>query len=184
MILSRKTMYYKGCYWPELNNLFINILNNMSDINADGTVETPTIEELQAKLVKAEWKIVEMKKTSKETKVVETPKTETTDTPNFMTREDFEQEKFFEQNPWLVEHKESISEKVSKGYTLEDAKTVLLSQDKTIEARKNTQNSNFTTWTPDFNKSSYTIEDLEKLPQWEYNKIMELKKQGKVTITK
>ena len=40
--------------------------------NAGGAVENPTVEDLQAKLAKAENKIVEMKKTTKKEKTTET----------------------------------------------------------------------------------------------------------------
>jgi hypothetical protein len=97
----------------------------MTNEDAGGTVETPTIDELTTQLTaekearaKAEAKIVDMKKASKET----TPKTKETtvkevpevDTSKFMTKEDFEKEKFFESNPELVEHKDTINEYVSK----------------------------------------------------------------------
>ena len=180
-------MYFKGCYWPEPNNLITNIFERMSDnINAGGTVETPTVESLQAQLQKAEAKIVDLKKSTKETTTTEeTPKTEpiVENNNNYMTRDDYAKEEFFRNNPELLEHKDAISEKVSKWYSLDDAKTVLLSQDKTIEARKNTQNSNFTAWSGDYSKSSYTSDDLEKLSQREYNQVMTLQEQGKVIIT-
>ena len=178
-------MYFKGCYWPEPNNLITNIFERMSEtINAGGTVETPTIEELQAKLAKAEWKIVEMKKTSKETNTTqELPKTEpVVDNNNYMTRADYQNEEFFKSNPELLEHKDAINEKVSNWYSLEDAKIVLMSQDKTIEARKNTQNSNFTAWTPNFTRTEYSISDLEAMPQAQYEQVMKASEEGKVVI--
>lgn len=155
----------------------------MSELNnVDGTTETPIDWEARAK--KAEAKIVDIKTNQKETpKAEEAIEAKTTvDTPNFMTREDFEQEKFFEQNEWLLDHRDKIKEYVSKWYSLDDAKTVLLSKDKTIEARKNTQNSNFTAWTPDFNKSTYTMDDLKNLSQNEYNQVIKLKAEGKIII--
>ena len=164
----------------------------MSDtINAGGTVETPTVESLQAQLVeanaakaKAEAKIVDLKKSTKETTTTqEIPKTEpVVDTPNYMTREDFEKEKFFEANSELADHKDKINEYVSKGYSLQDAKTVLLSQDETISARKATQNSNFTAWTPDFTRTEYNISDLESMSQVQYEQVMKAKEEGKVVI--
>lgn len=46
----------------------------MSEQIADGTVETPSVEDLQARLAKAEAKIVELKKSpTPETKTEETP---------------------------------------------------------------------------------------------------------------
>jgi hypothetical protein len=110
--------------------------------NAGGTVETPKID-WEARAMKAEAKIVDMKTNQPETKTEEV-KTEPVTNNNFMTREDYQKEEFFKNNPELSEHKDIINEKVSKGYSLEDARTVLLSQDETIQARKITQNTNFT----------------------------------------
>jgi len=149
----------------------------MSDIIADGTVETPNVEDLQARLSKAEAKIIDLKKSStKETpKVEDTLKVEPTeDTPNFMTREDYQKEEFFKNNTELLDHKDDINEYVSKWYSLEDAKTVVISKDKTIEARKNTENSNFTAWSLDIWKTSFTKEELWNMNQSDYNKTMAL----------
>ena len=125
-----------------------------------------------------------MKKTSKETTTtVDTPNTETVaETHNFMTREDYKKEEFFKNNPELLEHKDAINEKVSNWYSLEDARTVTLAKDPTIEARKNTQNSNFTTWTPDFTRTEYNISDLENMPQAQYEQVMKAQEEWKVVI--
>lgn len=158
----------------------------MSEINTvDGSTETPKID-WEARALKAEAKIIDDKKSTNpsQTETV-TTNSETqvdTNTPNYMTREDFEKEKFFEANTELSEHKDKINEYVSKGYSLQDAKTVLLSQDETIQARKITQNTNFTSWTPDFSQNVYSQDELMKLPQHEFNKVMEMKAQGKVII--
>jgi hypothetical protein len=86
----------------------------MSENNADGTVETPIDWEARAK--KAEAKIVADKQSNKETpEVVETPEVKpATDTPDFMTREDYQKEEFFKNNTELAEHKDTINEYVSK----------------------------------------------------------------------
>ena len=114
----------------------------MSETN-NVEVSTENTIDWEARAKKAEAKIVDMKTNQTETKT-EDVKTETVTDNNYMTREDYQKEEFFKNNPELAEHKDIINEKVSAGYTLEDAKTVLLAQDKTIEARKVAQNSNFT----------------------------------------
>ena len=48
----------------------------MSEQIADGTVKTPSVEDLQAQLKKAEAKIVELKKTSTAEEIKEEPKKE------------------------------------------------------------------------------------------------------------
>lgn len=152
----------------------------MSEIeNADGTVETPI--DWEARAMKAEAKIVDMKtnqKKSEEKK--ETPKEVDT---NFMTREDFEKEKFFDNNPDLVEHKENIDNLVSKWYSLKDAKIVILEEDKTIKARQTTKNSNFTNWeiAADWGQT-YTQEEVANLPFNERKAIFAKFAQWKVVI--
>lgn len=156
----------------------------MSETN-NVEVSTENTIDWEARAKKAEAKIVDMKNNQTETvKAEETPKTEpAVETHNYMTRADFEKEKFFEANSELVEHKDKINEYVSKGYSLEDAKTVLLAKDETIANRKTTQNSNFTDWVADIQQTSYTREELWDLPQAKYNEVMKLRKEGKITIT-
>ena len=157
----------------------------MSEHNADGTVETPTVESLQAQLQKAEAKIVDLKKSTKETVTAEVPKTKPViEDNNYMTREDYKKEEFFKNNPELLEHKDIINEKVSNGYSLEDAKMVTLAQDATIQARKNTQNSNFTSWTPDYQSATISKDQLEKAEWAEYNRLRDLIESGKSTLEK
>lgn len=91
---------------------------------------------------------------------------------------------FYNANPWLVEHKDKIRELTSKGISLKVAREQVIEDNPDIVARNIAQQSNFTAWTPDYNKSTYSYEDLWKLNQVEYNKVMELNKQGKVTFKK
>jgi len=161
----------------------------MTNEDAGGTVETPTIDELTNQLTaekearaKAEAKIVDMKKTSKETKS-EVNK-ETVKSENFMTREDYAAEEFFKANNDLVEHKETLTELVSKGNSWEDAKFLLERKDPTIANRKIANQTNFTAWEPaNLEKTSFTQDELKGLSQIEYNKVMSLKEQGKVQFT-
>ena len=161
----------------------------MTNEDAGGTVETPTIDELTTQLTaekearaKAEAKIVDMKKTSKETKS-EVNK-ETVKSENFMTREDYAAEEFFKANNDLVEHKETLTELVSKGNSWEDAKFLLERKDPTIANRKIANQTNFTAWEPaNLEKTSFTQDELKGLSQIEYNKVMSLKEQGKVQFT-
>ena len=114
--------------------------SNNVEVSTENTIDW------EARAKKAEAKIVDMKTNQTETTTTkETPKTEpVVDNNNYMTREDYQKEEFFKNNPELAEHKDIINEKVSNGYSLEDAKTVILAQDSTIQARKTTQNANFT----------------------------------------
>jgi len=90
---------------------------------------------------------------------------------------------FYKNNPEMAEHKEAISKYTSTGQvSLEQAKRLVVDSNPDIVARQNTQNSNFTTWTPDFSKTEYTTADLEAMGQFEYNKVMDEKEKGKVKI--
>lgn len=149
--------------------------SNNVEVSTENTIDW------EARAKKAEAKIVDMKTNQPETKTEEV-KTEPVTNNNFMTREDYQKEEFFKNNPELSEHKDIINEKVSKGYSLEDAKTVLLSQDETIQARKITQNTNFTAWSPDFSRTEYNISDLENMPQAQYEQVMKAQEEWKVVI--
>lgn len=152
--------------------------SNNVEVSTENTIDW------EARALKAEAKIISDKKTNQTetTTTQELPKTEPVVDNNYMTREDYQKEEFFKSNPELLEHKDTINEKVSNWYSLEDAKIVLMSQDKTIEARKNTQNSNFTAWTPNFTKTEYSISDLEAMPQAQYEQVMKANEEGKVVI--
>lgn len=140
----------------------------MSETN-NVEVSTENTIDWEARAKKAEAKIINDAKNSTEsqteTKEVEV-KAETTNN-NYMTREDYEKEKFFEANTELIEHKDNINKLVSEGYTLQDAKTVTLANDPTIQARQNSSNSNFTDWMSGGGKKSYSQEALQKLPHAE-----------------
>lgn len=155
----------------------------MSETN-NVEVSTENTIDWEARAKKAEAKIVDMKNNQTETTTTqEIPKTEpVVDNNNYMTREDYQKEEFFKNNPELAEHKDIINEKVSNGYSLEDAKTVVLAQDSTIQARKTTQNANFTAWTPDFSRTEYSIADLESMPQAQYEKVMKASEKWEVVI--
>jgi len=150
----------------------------MSDTTADGTVETPKDVDWEARARKAEAKIVADKKATEEPKTTE-PTPEVKDTPNFMTRQDFEAERFFEQNTDLVEHKEYIMGKVTQGNTFDEAKFLAKLKDPTIENRKKTKQSNFTTWEAPIEKQSFTVDQLSEMDQDDYNKAMDLVESGK-----
>ena len=159
----------------------------MSEENAEVTVETTkTAEELQESLRKAEAKIVELKKATATPKEdpKEEGKTETTGFDENTYKKLREEEKFFESNPDMVEYKDKLQEKIAKGYSWKDAKLSVENDDETIANRKAASQMNFTKTDSWAEKMTYTLAQLEALPQWEYEKVMDLKSQGKVTFTK
>lgn len=160
----------------------------MSENVAGGTVETPETEiNWEERAKKAEAKIVELKKTPKETTpeaepVKEEPKGMSTDDFNAM----YEERKFFENNSELAEHKDTLKDLVSKGNSWEDAKFLLERRDPTIAARQNT-NSMDMSWdlyTPE--KTTYTESEVEAIAdkdQAAYNALMEKVDKGEAVIT-
>ena len=152
----------------------------MSTENAEVPVETTETIDWEQRAKKAEAKIVDMKKsvTPEEPKVEETPKPE----GNFMTREDYEAEKFFESNPDMVEYKDKITEYTSKGIWFDKAKLLVEADDETIKNRKVASQTNFTSW--DAPESTiYTQEQVSKMPIEQRKQIWGQAKAGKVKIT-
>jgi len=142
----------------------------MSDTNtADGTVETPTVEELQARLTKAEAKIVDLKKNpTTEAPITETPEP-IIDTSKFLTRDELEKEKFFTTNSDLKEYEEDLKSYVDKWNSWEDAKFLLERNDPTFWNRAKTNSMNLTNWDSSSEKTTYTREELIWLTDAEYN---------------
>jgi len=156
----------------------------MSENIADGTVETLSVEELQAKLNKAEAKIVDLKQSTSAT----TPETleesnQVIDTSNLYTKEDKARDTFFDWNSNLVEYEKDLKQYVDKGNSWEDAKFLLERNDATFWNRAKTNSMNLTNWDSSSTKTSYTVSELETMTQSEYNSFKELQADGKVTIS-
>lgn len=155
----------------------------MAEENAEVTVETTeTVESMQAKLAKAEAKIVEMKKSTTPAE----PEPVTTETNGFddaAFERKYDEKKFFEANPNMSEYKEQLTEYVNKGISYDKAKALVELDDPTIANRKVAQKTNFTSWEAHIQQVTYTMAELWELPQNEYNKVMALKAKGEVNIT-
>lgn len=157
----------------------------MSEENAVDTVETTkTAEELAESLRKAEAKIVELKKTATPAKEESVEvKTETVWFDEEAFERKYEEKKFFESNPDMLEYKDKLAEYTAKGIWWKEAKVLVENSDETIANRKVASQTNFTSWEPAVNTPTYSRQDLEKMSQEEYNKVKDLQEQGKVTIT-
>lgn len=157
-----------------------------------GVETTETVETLTAKLeaeakarAKAEAKIVDMKK-STTPEVKEEPKEEVKATgfDEDAFEKKYEEKKFFESNPDMIEYKDKLTEYTSKGIWWKEAKLLVESSDETIANRKVASQTNFTSWDKPIDiVTQMTKADLENLSQTEYNRAMELRKEGKLTIT-
>lgn len=82
----------------------------------------------------------------------------------------------------LSEYKELFVEYTSKWLSLEDAEVLLKRKDPSIANREIANKTNFTSGEFSSWKTTYSMDDLKNLSQFEYNKVMEMKQQGKVII--
>jgi hypothetical protein len=157
-----------------------NVVDDVTDTDdvTDDTTEGVTYEqamEWKAKAErtdKAEKKIVELKRATK----VE-PKSD----DEVYTKADATIDRFIAKNPDLEGQESELKEYLKKGITLDQAKILVEASDKATTNRKKLDSMSVSSSevTP---KSTYSKSDLEKMSQSEYNKVMELKTQGKVTI--
>lgn len=76
-----------------------------------------------------------------------------------------EKERFYAENPEMSEYKDAINEFISKGLSYSDAKVLVMRNDPTIQARKNTSNANFTDWMSWGGTKTYTQEQLANMPR-------------------
>lgn len=158
---------------------------NMSEENtAVDTVETTkTAEELEAALKKAEAKIVEMKKSATPEQVE--AKEETSEAPATVKPEDmekfYEERKFFESNPDLLEHADKLKEYNSKGIGWDEAKALVELKDPTIANRKVAKKMNFTAGDIPAD-STVSNKELESMSQEDYTKARDLMKAGKLKL--
>ena len=124
-------------------------------------------------LKKASKKIAELKNQLK-------TKTNTSDS-DLVTKTDLAIDKFIVKNPDLEDYKDELNKYVKMWFSLDKAKLLVENDDKTIENRRKSNSLNLTTWETTW-KKTYTTDDLEKMSQSDYNRIMDLKDKWKVTI--
>lgn len=161
----------------------------MTENTAGGTVETPNEDvNWEERAKKAEAKIVDLKKSSKEE--VE-KKEETPETPKEVLDESSIQrilasEKFMDANPELREHKATFDKLTSSWLSEAGAKAAILADNPEITNRQKTNSMSITgdIVTPD--KSTYTMDEVKQLAsndQRGYNALMDRVDKWEVTIT-
>lgn len=151
-----------------------------SDTDDSDTV--PTLDDYRqekSRREKAEKTIVELKKQVKE---LGKKQSENNEKPDVITKAEYAMERFIDKNPELEEYREDLEKYVKRGFTLEEAKLQVLSSDKSIENRKKLGASNFTDSDGNVTRNSVTRKELEAMNQNEYNNVMRLVDQGKVTL--
>ena len=168
------------------NNLITNINGIMSDNIAETSVETVETVDWEQRAKRAEAKIVDMKKST--TEYSETGEEADLAEPKGLNTSELEafynEKKFFESNPEMSEYKDALAEYTSKWISWDKAKALVELDDPTIANRKVAKQANFTSWeTPLPDSTTYSQDDLIKMPQAQYEKVMALKQEGKVVIT-
>ena len=132
-------------------NEVVEVANDTTDYKALYEQSTGKVNELEG--------LIQKHKDKKTTKV---------DTPSYFWKEDVQkmltEERFYLDNPTMAEHKEAIEKFTSNGLSHADAMTLVMSNDSTIQARKDTSNSNFTSWSAWVGEKTYSQEDLYKMP--------------------
>lgn len=144
----------------EVNDV-VNTTKDDQDVDYKALYETSK-SDLETKVNELEWLIQK----HKEKKPAKTDKS--SETPSFWkddVKKMLDENKFYSDNPNMVEHKEAIEKFTSNWLSHEDAMTLVMKNDSTIAARANTNNSNFTDWASWGGKKSYSQEDLYNLWQ-------------------
>lgn len=142
------------------------------------TEETVTYEqamEWKQRLEKAEKKIVDQKRLQKEVK--ETPK----GNDEVYTKQDATVDRFIAKNPELEGKEDEIKSYLAKGIELDDVKILVQNKDKQAKNLKKLDSMSVSSSevTP---KSTYSKDELGKMTDSEFSRVMDLRDQGKVTI--
>ena len=144
----------------EVNNEVVENVNDTTDYKA---LYEASKTDLDAKINKV-WELEWLIQKHKDKKA---PKADESETSTFW-KEDMEKmlndRDFYLNNPWMSEHKEAIDKFTSIGLSNQDAMTLIMANDSTIQARQNTSNSNFTDWNSWGGIKTYSQEQLQKLP--------------------
>lgn len=128
---------------------------------------------LQARLKKAESKLVEYKKQAKQT-----PKETEWDV---LTKKDLDIVRFIDKNPEYEWKEDEIKSFLSKNLTLDQAIKLVKPNEEVINRQK-TKQASITAWEQWWEQVTYTKDEIAWLSQSEYNRIMDLKEAGKVVI--
>lgn len=90
---------------------------------------------------------------------------------------------FYNNNPDLLDYKEEINNYKAKGLSLEEAKTLLMNNDKVLEARQRLQESKLSTWWDGWiTKTYYTEAEISKMSAKEYDRFRNLYDEWKVSV--
>jgi len=126
-------------------------------------------------LKKAEAALVKYKKEAKANKSEETSNTDT------VTKADLELMKFVAKNPEYEWSEDEIKSYLKKWLTITQAKK-LVEPDETVVNRAKTKSSSIAWWETWWEKTQYSVAELEKMPQSEYNRVRWLIQSWKAVV--
>lgn len=164
-----------------------------SQVEENEELETPETEEKEVsdndltvddfhrektRRTKAEKSLVEAKRRIKELEKAQSEKRES----DVMTKAEYALEKFLTKNPELEEHREELEKYTKRGFTLDEAKILVLNADKTIQNRKKLESMSITDGDGKPTKNTVTRAELEKMSQSEYNTARKLMEEGKLRV--
>ena len=152
-----------------------NDVDTWEDISYDDAVHW---KQKADRLDKAEKKVVELKRQLKDKEATNNKATDS----SYITREEAEMDKFIDNNPDLTDYKENLSKYRKDWLSLTQAKLLVESDDKTIENRRKSNSMQMTDWEVTW-KTSYSKKELEKLPQREFNRVIDAVNAGKIDIS-
>ena len=92
-----------------------------------------------------------------------------------------EEIEFFRNNPDLADSKDKIKDYTSKGLSLQEAST-LAKSDPTYLNRKKANDMSISGGESSSKKTTYSVSELSKLNQTDYNKVMNLRDEWKVVV--
>ena len=151
------------------NEVETEVEDDFSDLTEDDYFK------LQERLKKAESTIVKYKKWAKAKKSEEPSNTDA------VTRADLELMKFVAKNPEYEWAEDEIKSYLSKWLTINQAKK-LVEVDETVKNRAKTKSSSITAWEVWWTKTQYSVDELEKMSQTEYNRVRDLIDEWKAVI--
>jgi hypothetical protein len=154
-----------------MDDVDVDTTDTQSDSDAITYEQAMEWKQKAERLEKAEKKLVELKKSAKESKPAD----------DVYTKQDALVDRFILKNPDLEGHEESLKEYLKKGIELEDARILVENKDKTIKNRQKAEEMSVTSSeaTP---KSTYSKSDLENMSQDDYNRAMDAIEKGKATL--
>lgn len=139
-----------------------------------------TLDEARERLAKAEKALYTKKKEEKAKKKDETPQVAQFD--ESILDKKLEERDFFRANPDLAEYKDQIKEYTSEKISLSMAADFFKRNDEAYKNRQKTAEMNIIDGESGGSKTVYTSEDLKKLSQSDYDKVMAQVQKGKYTL--